>query len=290
MNKLQFYKLFKIAFNKAFCERNIRSSWKQTGLYPLDPSQVLNQLSTKQIPSQNRPTSASSGSYSVISLSDWKKINQVVKEAVGDILRYKGRQILKHYHTLQAENTLLKAQVKGLQEAVRIEKKQRRPRKTLFKELRVDNGNTAIFFSPAKISAARELQVKKAREEEEAQEKKKQEKLQRQQRKEEQAELKKAAATVRQEKREKLAAEKAQKMVQREEAISQRLVSQQLHNEHKAAARKQPKKPRRVQKQAPSSSRAIEQFEEPVVAEQQIQTSRSGRHLRKPQYLDNYQL
>ena len=40
-----------------------------------------------------------------------------------------------NYHHLQAENALLKAQVEGLQEAVRIEKKPRKPKKGLLAEL-----------------------------------------------------------------------------------------------------------------------------------------------------------
>ena len=51
---------------------------------------------------------------------------------------------------------------------MRIEKKQKKPRKALFIELRIDEGNGPIFL-PAKISAARELQAQKAKEEEEMQ-------------------------------------------------------------------------------------------------------------------------
>jgi hypothetical protein len=46
-------------------------------------------------------------------------------------------------HHLQAENTLLKAQIAGVQGAVRIEKKQKKLKKGLFTELRGNDGNTA---------------------------------------------------------------------------------------------------------------------------------------------------
>ena len=62
-------------------------------------------------------------------------------------------------HQLQAENALLKAQVAGLEEAIRVEKKQKKPKKGLFKELQGEEGNTTIFFSPSKVTAARELQT-----------------------------------------------------------------------------------------------------------------------------------
>jgi hypothetical protein len=286
MDKRGFYKLFKPAFEKAFSKANIGSGWRQTGLEPFNPSEVLNQLSTKPASSTSRPTTASSGSQSAISLSDWRKINQVVKEAVGDVLGYKGRQVLKHCHQLQAENALLKAQITGLQEAVRVEKRRKKPRKALFTELRGDEGNKAIFFSPAKISAARELQAQKSKEEEDKQAQKEQNKLRREQRKKEQAELKRVAAAVRLEKKEKAALEKAQKKAEKEEAIIQCLASLQLSNEQKAAAKDQRKKPHKAQHQTIVDDEGIEVIERPVVLEPERRTSRVGRQLRRPRYLD----
>ena len=83
----------------------------------------------------------------------------MVKEAVGDALGYNGRRILKHCQQLQVENALLKAEIEGLREAVRVEKKRKKPKKALFAELRGEEGQAAIFFSLAKISATRELQA-----------------------------------------------------------------------------------------------------------------------------------
>ena len=77
--------------------------------------------------------------------------------------------MLHLYHDLQAENALLKAENKGLREAVRTEKQRKKPKKALFTELRGEDGNTAIFFSPAKIQEARDLLAQKVKEEEEAQ-------------------------------------------------------------------------------------------------------------------------
>ena len=102
-----------------------------------------------------------------------------MKEAVGGVLGYEGRQVLKHCHQLQAENALLKAQITGLQEAVCVEKRRKKPKKALLAELRGNEGNQSIFFSPSKISAARELQAQKAKEEEEEKAQKEQNKLQR---------------------------------------------------------------------------------------------------------------
>ena len=94
MNKAQFYKLFKPAFEKAFLEKNILLGWKQTGQYSLNSLLVLDQLSTKpkllEVPQEDWPLSKDSESHSSISLSDWRKINRVVKDAVDDVLKYEG--------------------------------------------------------------------------------------------------------------------------------------------------------------------------------------------------------
>jgi hypothetical protein len=213
-----------------------------------------------------------------------------VKEAVGDVLGYEGRRVIKLCHELQAENALLKAKVEGLKEAVHVKKKRKKPKKDIFTELRGEEGSGAIFFSPAKISAARKLQAQKAKEEEEAQAQREQDKLQKQQRKEEQAELKRAAATARQERREKLVLEKAQKEAQKEEALQQRLANLQLLDEQRTTAKDQRKKPQKPQHQASSGGGDVEVAEQPMVVADEMTTSRSGRQLRKPQRLPNYQL
>ena len=104
-------------------------------------------------------------------------INKVAKEAVGDVLGYEGRQVMKLYHHPQAKNALLKAQVEGPKEAVRVEKRQKKPKKALFTELRGAEGNNTISFSPTKAAATRELQAEKAKEAEEAQAQKIQQQL-----------------------------------------------------------------------------------------------------------------
>ena len=58
--------------------------------------------------------------------------------------------------------------VEGLEEAVHVEKKRKKRKKAMFTELWGEEGDAAIFFSLAKISAACELHAQKVKEEEEA--------------------------------------------------------------------------------------------------------------------------
>ena len=102
MNKSQFYKLFKLAFEKAFSKKNFLSSWKQTRLYLLNLSLVLNQLSIKSEPlevsQEDWPLSKNAGSHLLISLSDWRKINKVVKDTIYDVLGAEGQYLLNFYY------------------------------------------------------------------------------------------------------------------------------------------------------------------------------------------------
>ena len=102
---------------------------------------------------KNRSLNKNFKFQSSISFSDWRKINQVVRDAVGDAVKYEGRRLLNFCYRLHAENALLKGEIKGLREAVRIEKKQKKRKKGMFAEFRRKKGNAAIFFSPAKITA-----------------------------------------------------------------------------------------------------------------------------------------
>jgi hypothetical protein len=52
-------------------------------------------------------------------------------------------------------------------DAVRINAKAKKPKKTIFTELRGGEANRALFFSPAKIQAARDLHIQQAEQAEE---------------------------------------------------------------------------------------------------------------------------
>jgi hypothetical protein len=93
-----------------------------------------------------------------------------------------GRQVLTHYHQVTAENVLLKAQITGLQEALRQEKRAKQPKKTLYKEICGDDPNTGLWFTPSKIQSIRTTQARKKEEAKEAQAKKERKKAEREQR------------------------------------------------------------------------------------------------------------
>ena len=72
--------------------------------------------------------------------------------------------------------------------------------------------------------------------------------------------------------------------------MTQRLADLQLTTEQKAVAKEQQKKPQRPRQQHSSGGGDNEGAERPVVTVPQLPTSRSGRQLRRPHYLDSCQL
>lgn len=106
-------------------------------------------------------------------------VTELIRETLGDVLGCEGRRVVRLCHDLQAKVALLQSENEGLREAVRIQKKQKKPRKALFTELRVNEENKAIFFSPAKISQARELQAQREKDAEAAQAQRRQTQLER---------------------------------------------------------------------------------------------------------------
>ena len=80
---------------------------------------------------------------------------------------------------LTTQIELLQFENDGLREAIIHEKKKGKRSKTLFEELRAENGSQATFFSPMKIKRAQELQEQREQEKQRGKAQKQQEKLER---------------------------------------------------------------------------------------------------------------
>jgi hypothetical protein len=137
ITKLEFLPAFKEAFKAAFTEQNIKSGFRATGLVPYDPDNVLShldlRLKTPTPPPIEEPTWTSKTPQNATELefqtthlknrivrhqdSSPASINDAVDQLV------KGAQFMAHSFTL------LKAEVKALQEANQVKKRRERKRK-----------------------------------------------------------------------------------------------------------------------------------------------------------------
>ena len=279
LTKRDFFGLFWPAFTRAFTPKNILSGWEKTGLQPLNPAIILDQLK----PAERPPSSSSTSGSSALSTADWRKVRKLVRGVVGEILVPEARKIINTIDRLTTENTILTAKMADLQETVRLEKNKRRRGKPLFDDLGVDGETKAMFFSPSKIQRARERQAEKEQEKDTAQAQKIEDKHQKELAKEAKQLLIAQRKAGREKKRLERQKEKGQKQASQLAAIQQRIVSRQLRLEF-AEAKKQKKK-------ASQCSNAeewidIDTFETPEEEVVETRASRFGRQLKATKQFD----
>ena len=160
LTKRDFFELFWAVFLKAFTSKNNLSGWERTGLQPLDPARVLDQIR----PGERPPSASSTSGSSALSNTDWRKVRKLMREVVGEVMAPEARKISNTIERLTTENTILQGKIADLRETVRLEKNKRRRGKPLFDDLGVENDGGAMFFSPSKIQRARDRQKEKERE------------------------------------------------------------------------------------------------------------------------------
>ena len=279
IDRHHFYKLFKPAYDQAFSEANIRSAFRKTGILPLDPEVVLRTLSTKPAASSTTTTSnLDSMSLSATSESLPRRSNSPGSSR--NTFEY--RALLRAYQKTVAESPLKDVEIQGLKTLLA-------DKKAPLDEICNEEEGGALFLSPTKYAAARELQAEREREEELAQAARAQIRKEKELEKQRKAQEKAAAAAARRERREKTAQEKASRQAQKEDTLAQRLASLQLASELKTVVKSPEKAPRKTQHHTARSGDLTEHRVEPVVSAPPVQTSSSGRQLRKPRHLDDYE-
>ena len=83
-------------------------------------------------------------------------INRVLDKRLNTIIK-----LQKLITTLQAELAIVKTERDGLQQALYQEQNKRKRNKNLFEQLRAEDDNAAIIFSPQKTARAKEIQREK---------------------------------------------------------------------------------------------------------------------------------
>jgi hypothetical protein len=150
-------------------------------LHPLDPEVVLSQLRS------DRPSTSSSGSSgsTVYSIENIRQVQTLVRRITGPYLSRDQTKLSNLFERMATENSLLKAQVTGLKQAVSIEQKRRKRGKGIIQNVRTITDGKAMFWSPQRIQSARTLLDEQERLKEQEAFKKAEAKLQKQLQKEE---------------------------------------------------------------------------------------------------------
>ena len=231
ISKREFFSIFWPAFQRAFTQKNILSSWEKTGLQPFNPEKVLHQITMSR--SDTRPSSSNSTTSSALLNTDWRTIRRLMKDVVGEGLGPDVRSLANTLEKLTTENSILTHENEGLRQAVFIEKSRRKRGKPLFHLLREDSEVKTMFFSPSKIQAARDSQTHKRQEKQRLEAEKQHGKLQRLLEKENKAKAVQQRKCDREEARVHKQQEMKERKAIREQAKEDRQVQQQLQRELK---------------------------------------------------------
>jgi len=280
MSQKEFFGVFWPAWQKAFTEANIRSSWKKTGLVPWRLAVVLDKLKQQPSAAETRQRRLSSSPP-----LDWGSptARRSVRKAVGRSVDRNTKKLLSRLTdellSTKAQLTIAKLEKKKALDALRaVQKKQRRGKK-LIEEFRASEDCGAVVFSPSKVRKLLDLQ--KAREQ--AKEQQKIDKALKAQQTVAARELK--ARETEQRKYDRAAASAARKKADADAKAERKAVKEALRaqkqreKERKAANRRQGRsvaKQKIVKKVTASVRQPLAQM-----APNQ-QSSRSGRAIKKP--------
>jgi hypothetical protein len=145
LSKRDFLPCFKAAWERSFTEANIKQAFEATGLYPFNPSVILEKMNVRRAqPSEQAhdpdPTS-------------WQQREQLLETAAARRGDRTTRQLARELFATTARVSLLEQRVEGLETALVSEKRRRKRGKPLPTE--VLDGGTA-FWTPRKVEKARD--------------------------------------------------------------------------------------------------------------------------------------
>ena len=235
MTKRMFYGCFKPAFEKAFCVENIESAWKKTGLWPYDPSLVLDPFKAR--PNTDIPVKTEVRDPNEVKTPyTSKSIRHFQAHFAKNPTKQLQRKLFKANMQLAAEREIATHRAECFKRALILEKKKRNKPKRL-NLLGEDASGVPQFFGPEEVKKAREFQAGKAAREE-------QEKV-------DKAVKKAKDAEDREEKKAREAAEKAAKAEKRE-------LDRQVAREAKAQAKIEAAEARKANAAVKKAVKAIE--------------------------------
>jgi hypothetical protein len=140
ITKRDFYRLFIQAWETSFQKETILKSFKCTGIALFDPEVILQRFNIRE-----ERLSSSDSTSSVLSASDWRKIQKLLRSIVDDIYKKETQQLSYTVHTLAVRCDLLQHKNQHLKEALINKKKRRKRSKPLLLKKPADYHSGAVF-------------------------------------------------------------------------------------------------------------------------------------------------
>ena len=163
IKKGDFFPLFWKAWISSFKEETILKSFKATGISPCNPEVILKRF-TETTPDKQGSRESST---SVLSGSDWRKLDRLVRSVVEDQSSKNAQKLSHSLHHISVQNELLRCEINGLKEALLAKEKHKKKSKPLDLQQRQEYHGGAVFWSPRKVREARVRQCVKEQEDKE---------------------------------------------------------------------------------------------------------------------------
>lgn len=227
ITKRDFFRLFWRAWSISFKPQTVKKAFEATGLSPFNPEVILKRF---KVDDSSRPSSAGS-STSVLSASDWRKIQALLKQAVADITNERSQQLSQTIHHISIQRQLLQHENTQLKEALANEKKRHKRGKPLLLEAPAEYNGGAVCGSPDEVAKAREREAKKQAEDEALQHQKAEETKRKEQDKIHEAQEVVRRKKIRANAKEARLVEQQKKALKKEEDQVEKQLQKQLHND-----------------------------------------------------------
>jgi hypothetical protein len=143
----------------------ILRAFEATGISPLDPTTILKRFDQAKPPEQGSRES----STSVLSASDWRKIDRLLRAVVDTGGGDKAKKLSRTVHSISIQKQLVEHENKGLREALQAIKKRSKRGKPLPLNQPTEYHGGAVFWSPHSVQRARDRQHQKEAEEQQLQ-------------------------------------------------------------------------------------------------------------------------
>jgi flagellar biosynthesis GTPase FlhF len=163
--KGDFFELFWRAWGTAFRKETIISSFKASGISPPNPEVILQKFQQED----SKASSSDESSSSVLSGDDWLKIESIIRQEVKDFNNKEVKKLRLSLHHLSAQNSILKGEIQGLREALKVKKRHQKKSYTLQLNNPEEYHGGAIFWSPKKIRQAKEDEIERQQQQQQLQ-------------------------------------------------------------------------------------------------------------------------
>jgi hypothetical protein len=150
--KRDFFTLFWKSWVNIATPQLIQRAFECTGIWPPDSSTILKRFRQETQPEQDSRES----STSVLSASDWRKIERLFRSTVEDIATREARKLSQTIHSISVQKQLLEHENQGLREALINQRRRQTKGKTLPFEQPDEWHGGAVFWSPARVQRARD--------------------------------------------------------------------------------------------------------------------------------------